>query len=297
MTVISYRSGVFALFLGLNTLLILNLLGFQAQGPDIENYLKFTTDTSVVVRIPFAFFLSLLPEFLTASTLGTLYWALLHFIIKPRNKGDILLITVYFSGLMILSYSANSLVGNLLRQALATIIIAFFLSQSFSKKLISLGFASVFHIASIPVLFLLDFLRQAYRSTQIILLLVFCCAALVVLFYLLPNRILVVLNRDTSADILGFIFVAFLFNMRLILLIRFGSLSLAKYILTSIGVLLLAFLGEFGQRILISSVFIIDLILLQSNYRSKSFFIYIFVFWSLESYFRYAIVGNFWGIQ
>ena len=115
------------------------------------------------------------------------------------------------------------------------------------------------------------------------------------MFYMLPDRFMVVWSRDRGDDILGYAFVAVIFNLRLLFLLRLGNLRFKKYLFVSCGLLIFSVFGEFGQRVLISAIFVLDIILINIYYRSKLFFNLMFFIWIFEAYIRYFIIGNFWG--
>ncbi len=119
--------------------------------------------------------------------------------------------------------------------------------------------------------------------------------ALIVLFIFVPDRIFNIIKRNVINDLDGYILVSLLLITRLTVFLLRRKISKADFLALFLVVLTFLMFGEFGQRLLISLIFIFDYFLITRFYRSKQIVMSYCIILFFESFARYWIVGNFWG--
>lgn len=265
-------------------------------GPDVQNYLNFSTESGILTRLPYAYIISKLKSIIEISFLSILLASFSTLVFNLRNFESILIAYILLMLYFFMSYSANSLFGNILRQGMSTIILllAFKLSQTSTR--IPIVFTSILiHFSSLIV-----YVFTLYNRRQVKHLISFKTFTLVILFSTLiivffNDRILVLVERRVSKDLSGFLFVYFLIIVRCVFFRNFLASSQKVLIIYLTVLFCLVIAGEYGQRILISLIFILDMLYLGKNYKYKSVFLKYMFLLSFESAFRYGIIGNFWG--
>ncbi len=101
----------------------MTLISPYSYGPDILNYYSFTLESRSIVRLPFSILLYLSNEIFDLVYLTTFGMILLLLFVKVDKFGDIFIILFLFLLMLFFSYSANSLLGNIIRQGIATIVL------------------------------------------------------------------------------------------------------------------------------------------------------------------------------
>jgi hypothetical protein len=275
------------------TLLILNV---GSKGPDIANYKIFTLDTGGFAHKAFALLLLYTSVYLPTELLLTVFAPVVLFIFDMRRFSEVLLSSLALLIIFHFSYSANSLLGNIIRQGFATIL--FIISvRSFEKFSITWLPSVAFHQALFPVFFVIKLIYQKkLKSIFSIKNIVISGCLLASFIIVFAERISILFERIDTSDLPGFIFVYFLLFLRFFLFDIINHKNLINWlILISFLVLGLIF-GEFAQRVIISIIFCLDIYYARKNFNKQRFYqIYIPIL-AIEAYFRYQVVGNFWGV-
>jgi len=269
----------------------------QSYGPDINNYYKFNLDSPSLTRLPFTYFLYLSNQYIDLAYLTTVFFMLLLYFVKVENFGDIFILIILLIFMLFFSYAANSLLGNIIRQGIATImLIAVLEYRSWLLRYFFLFNASIFHPGSVVagLLFPQSTLKKdsilTFKS-KVILGVVFIS----IVWLLVPDRVLNIMKRDIMGDLNGYVFVSFLIILRLSILFLTRNISQKEFIILCLGGMVFGVFGEFGQRILISLIFVLDYFVITRFYRSKKIVLFYITILFFEGLMRYFVIGNFWG--
>tara|TARA_X000000950_G_C13880214_1_gene646574 strand:+ start:832 stop:1722 length:891 start_codon:yes stop_codon:yes gene_type:complete len=269
------------------------LLNVGSKGPDINNYVLMTRDYGGVIHQIFIIALLSIKQFINVEFITTVLASALIFCIKTKNFSQLVLACIALILIFHLSYAANTLLGNIIRQGIATIVFIYLWIMSSKLSLISV----ILHQAMVAVYLLKVFLNSKFKSqlftTQNFLIVVLSTTLFSTIF---GDRFSVLIERNAMADLSGALFTFCLLITRFII---FKQIQIKNY--TNIFILILLFFvvlltGEFGQRVIISLIFILDISYAISNYRKTLFYFQYLPILCVESVIRYTVVGNFWGI-
>ncbi len=253
-----------------------------------------TTDYGSVIHRVFIVFKLLIERIIPVEFLMSIVASSLIFLYKVKSARDMILCCASLLLILHLSYAANSLLGNVIRQGFATVVFIFLFALAPRIALIGALFHQVVLILYPIISFLNKSLKKELKRpiNGFILIL----TAFLVVFFL-QDRLEVLIQRNLKEDFQGAVFVFFLLLLRFALLYNLRPLNYMNLIIVFLLLGLLIITGEFGQRVLISLFLILDVRYSIVNCKLKTFYSRLFPILCFEGFFRYAIVGNFWGIS
>ena len=268
-----------------------------SKGPDIKAYMLFTNDTGHgFAHQAFIILLLIFKQYLPIELFMTLLGPLLIFTFKFRKFTDLVFAILAILLIFHFSYSANSLLGNILRQGVGTVIFII-LFYIFSRRRWLAVTSVFFHQALLVVYFLQSMMNSKFRNIignkYRIVFFAICCVSFLLVF---EDRVVTLFGRVTFDDLPGFLAVYLLFIVRLFLFYTLSHRNLTNWLVVVFSLLAGLLFGEFAQRILISLIFIIDIFYASLNHHKKCFYKNYIPILSLETILRYYFVGNFWGV-
>ena len=269
------------------------MLNVGSKGPDILNYSLMGNDTGGVSHRVFIKIKLYMQYYLPTEKIFVIISPLIVYCFNIRKLQDIILVIFSIFLLFHLSYAANSLFGNILRQGFATIIFIF-LYHFLPRFAI---FSSIIHPGMLVVHVLQKNFNRTLTSALLnannLILIVF---VFLLIFTLLPDRLEIVLSRDILDDYPGAFFTFALLWLRFMLYSDISFKNPFNICILIFMLILLLLTGEFGQRIAISLIFILDVNFIRNNLDNRSLYFTLVPILLMEAFFRYYIVGNFWGI-
>lgn len=279
------------------TILTLLVIRMDSIGPDINNYMnRFNPDLNFLTRYVFSLLIRWSRPLLDANLISMFFVSLLAFNFKLKNLHDIMVTYLLLMLFFFLSYFSNVLFGNILRQGLASVLLLLALNCSSRLiNIITLILSSTIHLVSLPAYAMYNLAHYSYKEKLKVKYILFSTLMLAAVFTFYFDRISRLLDRNFIEDSSGFVFIFLLLLIRLALvknyLITNNNIQNA---FTTFGIFLLVFFGEYGQRVLISLIFILDFSKLKSSFRQNGVFSTFLAIWTFEAFFRYLVIGNFW---
>ena len=279
------------------TILTLLVIRMEAIGPDIKNYMNsFNPDFNFLARYVFALLISWSRSLLDANLISMFFVSLLAFNFKLKNLHDIMVTYLLLMLFFFLSYFSSVLFGNIIRQGLASVLLVLALNCSSRLiNMITLIFSTTIHLVSLPAFAMYNLAHYSYKEQLKVKYILFLTLMLAMVFTFYFDRISRLLGRNFIEDSKSFLFVFLLLLIRLALFKNYLiTNNKIQNSFTTCGLFLLVFFGAYGQRVLISLIFILDFSKLKSSFRQTGVFSRFLAIWTFEAFFRYLVIGNFW---